>query len=139
VALQRALEQVVARRPDARRFDLEAALLHSRTLVDFFWAPIRQRRPHRDGIYAAHYVPPWPAALSNLPRRPNESYDAISAQLAHLSVGRIAGNGVRDFDAEIDAIGADLMRVWDRWRADLNGSAWARQLDAALATFRAQP
>ena len=54
VALERA-RSAFAR--NNRRFDLEAALVHARNLTEFFWVPSNRRRPHSNGIYAAHYLP----------------------------------------------------------------------------------
>lgn len=139
VALERAFQQVQDGRPDPRRFDLEAALLHARNLIDFFWAPVGRRRPHPDGIYAGHYDPVWTNGVGALPQRPNERYDAMSAQLAHISTRRIAVRGPRDLDGELDMIVGDLQVVWARWNAALNGSEWAALVDEAVRTWRDAP
>ena len=53
-AMRRAIRQF---RRTHGRLDLEASLLHVRNLVDFFWAPTRNRLAHDDGVYATHFVP----------------------------------------------------------------------------------
>jgi hypothetical protein len=143
VGLERALEafQRTALDGGGRRFDLEAALVHARNLVDFFWVPSTRHRPHRDGVYAAHYVPlttNWVAARSSMPQRPNERYPAMCAQLAHISVTRADDGQVRDFEAALGGIAADLDEVWRRWR-ELLSAAWVAALDEEVTRWRAAP
>lgn len=138
VALERALAAFhqQARQPWIR---LESALIHARNLIDFFWAPIRKRRPHHNGVYAVHYVAAptdWAGIRDRLSRWPNQRYDALSAQLAHISVLRTAG-GAPDFAAEITRLSEDLNRVWADWRQQLQATPWATAVDAQVAHWRA--
>ena len=144
VGLDRALHAF--QRPKAqggcRRFDLEAALVHARNLTDFFWAPIRRRQPHPNGIYAAHYLPPgvdWTAIRKQFPQLPDQCYDAISAQLSHVSVARTSQNGARDFAAEIGQVATDLDAAWNRWRTELQATPWAAALDVEVSRWQAAP
>ena len=123
-----------------RRFDLEATLTHARNLVDFFWTPSGKRQPHRNGVYAIHYLPAsveWKAIRTSLPRFPSEKYEAMSAQLAHVSTSRSKRNAA-DFEAEIERIASDLKAVWTRWREELDSSS-ASQIDQAVADWLAAP
>lgn len=139
VGLERALAafQLPQGSGGQRRFDLEAALLHARNLIDFFWAPTRNRRAHRNGIYAAHYLSHWTDIRSGLPQGPNQRYEAISGQLAHISVVRAHG-GAHDFATDINAIATELGTAWQRWRDNLP-TAWRSILDAQVAHWRVPP
>ncbi len=143
VGLERAL--AAFRRPQSqggqRRFDLEAALVHARNLTEFFWAPSRRRRSHRDGVYAAHYLPTpdsWGTIRTALTQLPNERFDAISSQLAHISTAR-SKKGTRDFESEVIPIANALNQVWQRWTVELQGTEWPPLLDAEVASYRAKP
>jgi hypothetical protein len=143
VGLERALAAFQKPRDQGgeRAFDLEAALVHARNLAEFFWALSRRRPAHRDGVYAAHYLAAsasWAAIRHGLPQLPNERYDAVSKQLAHISIAR-SNKGARDFEAEIPRIAATLTAVWDRWRTELQDPHWSTLLDAELTHWRRQP
>jgi hypothetical protein len=139
-ALQSAVQAYNARGSRKHsRFELEAALIHARNLVDFFWAPVGTRQPHPNGIYAAHYLPAgadWITIRSGFPQRANQRYDAMSAQLAHLSTARL-GTTTHDFDSDIDQIAAGLGAIWKQWRQLLNGTPWATAIDSAVTAWQA--
>jgi hypothetical protein len=119
VALDVAVEDFLKR--SGRRFDLEAALVHARSLTDFFW----RRTNHSDGVYALHYDEGWaPGRHGQLPRM---RYEAMSAQLAHISTKR--STSAKDLTREVPAIAADLLTVWDRWRTSLDGTEWGLLVD----------
>jgi hypothetical protein len=120
VALALALEDFVKR--GRRRFDLEAALIHARNLTDFFWL----KTTHCDGVYARHYDETWgPGSHSQLP---SMRYDAMSAQLAHISTRR--STAAENLTKEIADIAGDLQEAWNRWRGGLDGTEWDVLLDA---------
>jgi hypothetical protein len=101
-----------------RRFDLEAALVHSRNLIEFFWCPSGSRTIHPDGVYAAHYFPSlaeWKAARLDCPQFPNELYPALCAQLSHISVRRSQRDPTTDFSRDIARLVVDLTAVWERF------------------------
>ena len=62
---------------------LESALLHFRNLRDFFF---KLGKPHRDDVFAEHYVKRWrpkPEAVFDTTK------ERIDKLLAHLSLGRL--------------------------------------------------
>jgi hypothetical protein len=123
-----------------RRFDLEAALLHARNLTDFFWTPCGSRRAHRDGVYAVDFFGDpraWRTRRSALPQQPNERYDALSAQLAHISIKRNQRDVVVDFERALQRIVADLGTVWDCFLAALAGTDWPTRFRRRQLRWRA--
>lgn len=124
------------------RLDLEAALVHIRNLVDFFWAPSTSRCVHVDGVYAAHFVPDlaaWKQIRGAAPQGPNQRYDALCAQVAHISVRRNQRDVVTDFSAEISGLGEDLSVVWDRFLGAIKGTEWHRRFVRRAAKWRQVP
>jgi hypothetical protein len=139
VALERAVEQFKQGR---RRFDLEAALVHARNLTEFFWSPSKKRGRHKDGIYAVDYLPDsfdWVSSRNGLSPLPSQCYDAISAQLSHISIARSTKNGPFDFAAEIEEIASALSAAWDRWRTGLESTSWGPAIDVKVKEWRAAP
>jgi hypothetical protein len=128
VAFQEAFSSFTA--GHMRRLSLEAALVHARNFVDFFWSPIRKRRIDKDGVYAWHFVAGWKDSVGTLPSRPNELYSPRSAQLAHISIRRTSAS-TTNFAVELLQLASDLTIVWVKWRAALD-STWRARLDAAL-------
>jgi hypothetical protein len=118
-----------------RRFDLEAALVHARNLVDFFWAPSGRRNAHEDGVYAVHFFKDWPARRGCLPQEPNERYPAISAQLSHISIKRNQRDVVVDFEDVLPGIVEGLERAWACFLAALAGTDWPARFRKRLARW----
>jgi hypothetical protein len=122
------------------RFPLEAALVHARNLIDFFWTPTNKRKAHSDGIYAAHFYRParaWQRLLANGTQRPSQLYDALSAQVAHISVMRSRRDVVVSFSAEeLDRLASDLELVWNQFLAGLGTTRWRSRLQTRAGKWR---
>ena len=123
-----------------RRFPLEAALVHARNLIDFFWSPTKDRKPHRDGVYAAHFyrsVANWREVRKGVSERPSQLYDALSAQVVHISTKRTQRDVVVSFSPdEVDRLTSDLEAVWRRFLDNLAGTQWRRRLQRRAARWR---
>ena len=135
VAALRGASQVFAKH--RRRLDLEAALVHARNLIEFFWAPSPRLSPHPDGVYAVHFVDAgsWKARRSSLPQRPRQRNDALCAQLSHISVKRSRRNFTINFGAGLRQLCADLDTAWCIFENELASSTWASTLARARARW----
>lgn len=133
--MARAAEAFGARR---RPFDLEAALIHARNLTEFFWAPTNDMRPHPDGVYAIHYVPPdrWRALMRNVSVRPSQDYSAMCAQLSHISVKRSRRDLRVNFARKVGVLKSDLEEIWSVFKFELEGTRWATTLRRATERWR---
>jgi hypothetical protein len=125
-------------RRHGRRFDLEAGLLHARNLIEFFWMPAAGKDVHKDGVYAAHYIPSadWVRLRSLHPQRPWELFQPISSQLAHISVRRSKRGTVTDFSEALPELSHQLEEIWATFCAELYRSKWANPLRRATRRWR---
>lgn len=122
---------------NSRRFDLEAALTHARNLIEFFWAPSKSMRPHPDGVYAVHYIPTrrWSDLRAPCAVRPSQHYDALCAQLSHISVRRSRRDVRVDFGKMLPVLVADLEAIWCVFTSELQTTRWAAAMKRSIARW----
>ena len=120
------------------RFPLEAALVHARNLIDFCWTPTNKRRAHPDGVYAANFFKPgvWKTRIRAVPSRPSQLYEALSAQLVHISVKRNHRDVIVDFTEErVDRLLRDLEAVWRLFLECLANTQWHDRIQRRAAKW----
>jgi hypothetical protein len=136
-ALLRAAKQF---RKTERRFDVEAALVHARNLIDFYWSPSNARARHPNGVYAVDYYQPateWKTQLCSKSQYPSQLYDALSARVVHVSVERTRRDVTVAFPPDtVDRLVRDLEDVWKLFMGELVGTKWQALFQRRAAKWR---
>ena len=136
-ALQRA-----AARP-GKRLELEALLVHTRNLRDFFWKEWDPFDKFADSdVLAEHYFPShltWRGSKNKQPPTLERTWCAIDKQLAHITRDRLNPRVVQDLEAAAPALTRELLGQWERFLRKLGTDARRARFEAARAYWKAQP
>jgi len=136
-----ALERAAAS-PD-KRFNLEAFLVHARSLRDFFW---REWDPFgkfaNSDVLAEHYFPShlvWRGSKNARPTTVEQTWCAIDKQLAHITRDRLYPHFVQDLEAAAPALAQEILEQWERFLAKLGADPRRSRFQAERAYWKSMP
>jgi hypothetical protein len=92
---------------------------------------------HDDGVYAVHYIARdrWHALRAPLSVKPSQVYNALCAQLSHISVKRSKRDVRVNFGKLLPRLTADLDAIWLAFAKELESSTWASTLKRSMARW----